>query len=223
MLRLAIDRWGEGQDGLAFCLSSEGDLLSQWRGYADDGHGVSIGFDKDYLCHLARKDSPGLVPSIELTPVRYESTDHEAVAEIVLDALGENLDAFLRSMSDAEERGHVVDRMQSWREGLQDMDGSAAEFVVLADAYTLKMPAFREEKEWRLLASQRRNESNLYRSLRDRLVPYMRLELPKTESPAILKVILGPKNLTPPDVVKGMLALHGFHGVAVERSAATYR
>ena len=32
-----------------FCLSEKGDLLSQWRGYADDGYGVSIGFDARYL------------------------------------------------------------------------------------------------------------------------------------------------------------------------------
>lgn len=31
-------------DGLGFCLSERGDLLSQWRGYAADGAGVSIGF-----------------------------------------------------------------------------------------------------------------------------------------------------------------------------------
>ena len=28
-----------------FCFSKDGDLLSQWRGYGDHGHGVAIGFD----------------------------------------------------------------------------------------------------------------------------------------------------------------------------------
>jgi hypothetical protein len=36
-------------DGLGFCLSEDGDLLSQWRGYAADASGVSIGFSKEYL------------------------------------------------------------------------------------------------------------------------------------------------------------------------------
>ncbi|MCX5827610.1 MAG: DUF2971 domain-containing protein, partial [Deltaproteobacteria bacterium] len=36
-------------DGLGFCLSEEGDLLSQWRGYAEDATGFSIGFSKKYL------------------------------------------------------------------------------------------------------------------------------------------------------------------------------
>jgi hypothetical protein len=32
-----------------FCLSEESDLLSQWRGYANDGAGISIGFSNEYL------------------------------------------------------------------------------------------------------------------------------------------------------------------------------
>ena len=31
------------------CLSEEGDLLSQWRGYANDGKGCSIGFNMEKL------------------------------------------------------------------------------------------------------------------------------------------------------------------------------
>ena len=31
------------------CFSEEGDLLSQWRGYANDGAGLSIGFNKSIL------------------------------------------------------------------------------------------------------------------------------------------------------------------------------
>jgi hypothetical protein len=40
------------------CFSEIGDLLSQWRGYADDGRGVAIGFNEDLLkentdyCHI---------------------------------------------------------------------------------------------------------------------------------------------------------------------------
>ena len=32
-----------------FCLSEKGDNLGQWRGYADDGRGVAIGFAKEYF------------------------------------------------------------------------------------------------------------------------------------------------------------------------------
>lgn len=33
----------------AFCLSEEGDLLSQWRAYSDNGYGISIGFNAEFL------------------------------------------------------------------------------------------------------------------------------------------------------------------------------
>ncbi len=35
--------------GVGFCMSEEADLLSQWRAYADDGAGVSIGFSKEFV------------------------------------------------------------------------------------------------------------------------------------------------------------------------------
>lgn len=38
-------------------FSEKGDLLSQWRAYGDDGFGVSIGFDTNFLmeiqCHMS--------------------------------------------------------------------------------------------------------------------------------------------------------------------------
>lgn len=33
-------------DGLGFCFSEDGDLLSQWRGYASDATGIAIGFSR---------------------------------------------------------------------------------------------------------------------------------------------------------------------------------
>jgi len=31
------------------CFSKEGDLLSQWRGYGNDGKGICIGFNREYF------------------------------------------------------------------------------------------------------------------------------------------------------------------------------
>lgn len=36
------------------CFSTNGDLLSQWRAYAEDGMGISIGFNMEYLKKLKR-------------------------------------------------------------------------------------------------------------------------------------------------------------------------
>ncbi|MBQ1734783.1 MAG: DUF2971 domain-containing protein, partial [Lachnospiraceae bacterium] len=52
---------GEGTGNflsLAACFSEYPDLLDQWRGYGDDGMGVSIGFDRAVLERIASKNSP---------------------------------------------------------------------------------------------------------------------------------------------------------------------
>jgi hypothetical protein len=64
-------------DGLGFCLSEKDDLLSQWRGYAADATGVSIGFSKEYLKRLAKK----MVVFLEglstiLLPTKHVSSRH---------------------------------------------------------------------------------------------------------------------------------------------------
>lgn len=56
------------------CFSKHGDLLSQWRGYADDGAGVCIGIDVSVLENY-------LKPPIEVFDVYY-STDAEFEDEI---------------------------------------------------------------------------------------------------------------------------------------------
>ncbi len=64
-------------DGLGFCLSEDGDLLSQWRGYAGNATGVAIGFSKEYL-HESPKE---MVVSLEglstiLLPTKHVSGRH---------------------------------------------------------------------------------------------------------------------------------------------------
>ncbi len=68
MLEWYVDREGKDKMSesltLACCFSEYGDLLSQWRGYADNAQGVSIGIDKDKLEKVFKihsvneKDSP---------------------------------------------------------------------------------------------------------------------------------------------------------------------
>ena len=64
-------------DGLGFCLSEERDLLSQWRGYAEDGSGVCIGFSKEYLDWLAGNRPDPDKPGFSLQQVKYQPAEHE--------------------------------------------------------------------------------------------------------------------------------------------------
>ena len=76
-LKQMVDRLGELFEGLGFCLSEEGDLLSQWRGYASDGTGVSIGFSRQYLEWLAEESKEKDTSGFTLMQVQYEPEVHE--------------------------------------------------------------------------------------------------------------------------------------------------
>ena len=56
------------------CFSRQGDILSQWRAYANDGKGVAIGFNTDYFNHIniTGNNSHSGYPII-LTPVIYDN------------------------------------------------------------------------------------------------------------------------------------------------------
>lgn len=141
-------------DGLGFCLSEDGDVLSQWRGYAADATGVAIGFSRAYL---------------------------EWLSMMLL--------------------------------------------MLFPKLYLLKSPAFREEREWRLLSHSllRGDEVLSYRPLPDRLAPFRAYELLEMQRQPIVEVVLGPKHLTPATVIEGFLKQCGFGTVSVKRSGASYR
>lgn len=61
-----------------------------------------------------------------------------------------------------------------------------------------------------------------YRSVGDRCVPYIPYELLRSHE-TINKIVLGPKNKTPVEVVRNMLKRHGFGDVEVVPSTIPYR
>lgn len=98
--------------------------------------------------------------------------------------------------------------------------------------YTLKNPGFREEREWRLLSyvtktSDRVEDSGLakmdFYARTDRIVPFRSIRLEEKGIASVVKVVLGPRNITPKETITGALAKQGFKGVEVIRSQASYR
>ena len=120
--------------GHAICFSREGDLLSQWRGYGDNGKGVAIGFDRSVLERFFRQGR-----HLKLEEVIY----CEAI--------------------DAEIKKIVEDSCATVQNGLrffQNGDNLAANISVacrqiviklfLSKALVYKNPGFKEEREVRL-------------------------------------------------------------------------
>lgn len=219
-------------DGLGFCLSAHGDLLSQWRGYADDAAGVSIGFGKLYLETLAENAN---YLKVGLHEIRYKKSDHEAEIKDTYQELRKliNAGAFNRT------GGSLLDTRTPLQMAAEDAaikKANAALFIKLLaltpKLYKLKAWAFREEKEWRLVSVTATNELTdcEYRAARNRVIPFRTLPLSdlksaktKRQLKSIREIILGPKHETPIHVVQSMLKQYGFGDVRVKKSKATYR
>jgi hypothetical protein len=59
---------------LGFCVSEAPDLLSQWRGYADDAQGVALGFDLDQLSAAIRDENAAQSRNLVLQKVAYKNS-----------------------------------------------------------------------------------------------------------------------------------------------------
>ncbi|PRP71520.1 hypothetical protein BUE93_05845 [Chromobacterium amazonense] len=72
------------------CFSTERDKLSQWRGYADDGRGFSIGFNKDWLLELAKKENALLQAVSYYDDYELQASSQLEYALKILDQAGRN-------------------------------------------------------------------------------------------------------------------------------------
>jgi hypothetical protein len=215
-------------DGLGFCLSEEGDLLSQWRGYAADASGVAIGFSRSYLQSLAALKRENGTPGFSLDQVEYSTSGHETQVEPTYFKMKKLLEAgafkpVFRTLLDIRSDEELEAEEKRINQASRDILLTALE--LFPKLFFLKAPAFAEEREWRLVSILVRDltDDRLYRAIADRVIPYRKYELVRTDISPIVDVVLGPKHQTPPNVVGDFLKRNGFGEVQVRRSSATYR
>jgi hypothetical protein len=212
--------------GFGFCLSEVGDLLSQWRGYADNGMGVSVGFNSEYLRAITAEKRRGSIQK-----VIYAQSEQEASLGPLMDdikrhvkngALNSMFGGFLHTPGEEEKKEIAKASAELW----------TSMVFAFPSIYKFKNPAFSEEREWRLLTYLVSPDGQMdlnaldllsFGAKRDRLVPMQSYRLEALQMPTITNVILGPKNITPEEVMTAALAKYGFRDVKVSRSAATYR
>lgn len=190
------------------CFSLDGDSLSQWRAYADDGSGVAIGFDED--CLDANSDLPigNLKPldSLNISKVRYVSK-----VDIELEIKNQ------------------LERVKD-----ENADNDTCNFLLSNYFYlnymTIKNIAFEEENEKRLIYTpiveiESGNFLNKLGDLKFRvssglLTSYLEH---KFNSLAIKSIVLGPKNKFSDNDLSMFLNHHELGDVTYKRSEATYR
>jgi len=232
LLQRGIGFFEETFDGVGFCLSEEGDLLSQWRGYAGDATGVAIGFSKAYLKWLSSEKKLHDNPAFILQKVEYEPSSHEARVKPTYRKVTQLIkDGTLK----AAQRLGLIQTV-----GMTDQEIAAAETAnrreellkvspkllpLLIQLFLLKSSAFREEHEWRILSylTTDGEEACSHRVVGNRIVPDRKVELVELERSPIVEVIIGPKHGTPPKIVENFLKMNHYGLVKVMRSEASYR
>jgi hypothetical protein len=138
----------------AFCLSTVGDDLPQWRAYGHGGRGYAIEFDGQLLKDRVRTvfrmqdQEPEEVP---LRPVIYDETDQRR-------CFREILDTAIKALGDADQRGVR----------------NAARQVVGEAIPLMKHPSFRSENEWRVATLRIGDDPTIqWRDREGRLFPFV--------------------------------------------------
>ncbi|MFZ3220101.1 MAG: DUF2971 domain-containing protein [Rhodoferax sp.] len=228
-LRESIELMERLFHGLGFCLSEDGDLLSQWRGYADDARGVAVGFSHAYLNELAAQPRPDGSNRFAIARVEYDEQQHEAGIEPNYRELRNLIDAGafrfpgLRSLLDSRTPEEIAADDEAIGKAHR---GLLMRILLLAPKlYQLKAPAFREEREWRLvsISTDSAEDDVSFRGNGARVIPFRSIELTQSEIAPLSEVVLGPRHETPESTVQAFLKSVGYGEVRVRRSAATYR
>ncbi len=225
---------GDYFDAIGFCLSEEKDLLSQWRGYADDANGVAIGFSSDFLRKSSMKYAEGHKMNVSLNEVEY---DFDAQKKLLYPTYKEIKSLIDNGALKSTGRGSLLDSRTKVQIEKDDNEikkkyqsYSVKTLTLITKMFILKHSAFKEEKEWRILSYYARgNEGDTdFRACVNSIIPYKEFNLREynfegMKDEAILEVVLGPKNITPTNIIKNLLLKNGFNHVDVIRSDASYR
>ena len=199
-------------------LSSDGDRLSQWRAYGQNGTGIAIGFKEKSLPQFARR--PYLVmpieESISLQKIIYSDSEQEEMITQVLKPL--------------------LDRGKSAK--LTDPVLMVAAIELSALTSIFKNHAFHEECEWRIVHrplefEKRDNESAdvilsisppKHRVSGGKLVTYYEYSFDNIEYKDIfLEIILGPKCEASERDLSIFLMQHGLESIKIKKSSASNR
>lgn len=220
------------------CFSKNGDALSQWRSYAEDGFGVAIGFDEDILAPQGEilnteRSSDILAPKsiISLRDVDYKTYED---LKLNIFSLAEK---WIRRVSDVKDSFYVQNTAIRPRESARYFS-----WWCIDDASALKNPAFCEEEEKRLILKPDymrleylglREESKFQKMKAMKALGGVKhrvsngfltshFELP-ISGKMINTLILGPKNKFTQSDLNDFLLLNDMSHVKVKRSTATYR
>ena len=199
------------------CLSGSKDKLSQWRGYAQDGKGIAIGFDKELLEGLNQ---------ISAFHIAFGKVIYDNPEEYVQGIVGDNIKKL-----EYKSVGHVA---------LELSENYRMQFPFV------KNPGFKEENEWRVVVCSGIGHHNIpgsnniifskikYRAANNKLIPYIEMNFEKIKQSIIKEVLIGPKSEVEVEDIVNLLSYYGYYdgieerynfrtSVVIQKSNTTYR
>ena len=220
-------------------FSEEGDQLGQWRGYAGNSAGVSIGFDL-----RSTRPPSNIGTAVTFAPCIYQEDSKRALLkEIFAHYRNELQEWWDRTMNEAakkqsQDSGIALQRVKAaiseHKDELRqiaDRRHRSLQFDLLRIAPLLKSESFSEEKEWRLVLPMETirlptNHPLEFRPIRDAVVPYVAYPLrsPNQEGPIFCNdLILGPGSHPSADVGVNMFLQREGIRVLARQSKVPYR
>ena len=218
------------------CLSEEPDILSQWRGYASDGYGVSIGIDSKIFIEYFDAEE---IENVKFSKVIYDKELQERDVK-------PEIESFIEILRHAFQGKNKIEDIVATKEAIYDT--FAVWISIWQKSIYLKNDSFSEEREWRLYSMfpatfeiidlkrqiDELETMNVFSKLGvttkdEKLVFFIDylLDMIKTRKEPIdfiRSVYLGPKCKLSIEDVKGVLNIYGWDTSNVEiiRSKSSY-
>ena len=200
------------------CFSENKDQLSQWRGYADNGAGIAVGFSRESFADL-KEAAPS---HISFRKVIYDEKEQEKFIERIARES-------IKAMETKPVAQVAAELNQNYR----------LQFPVLKNA------SFEEEAEWRIIFndsfSKRKRHvgknilfSGIRYTVREkRLVSYIVMDFSKLKHNAIKEIWIGPKAEVEIQDILHLLDVYGYYDdvenynesapIKIAHSASSYR
>lgn len=199
------------------CFSESKDKLSQWRGYAQDGKGIAIGFDKKVLEEL-----------------NQISEFHIAFGKVIYDSPQEYV------------QGIIADNIKKLKYKSVEHVALELSGNYRMQFPFVKNPGFEEEKEWRAVVCSTIGHYNIpssenilfskvkYRTANNKLIPYIEMNFERIKQRIIKEIFIGPKSEVEVEDIVNLLSFYGYYDgieegynsqqpVAIKKSSTTYR
>lgn len=199
------------------CFSEDGDMLSQWRSYADDGRGFAIGFDTRRLRALnAAGPDAG-----ELRRIVYSGPDEQQLIDDLFGGLSLRIEPYLDTL---DSTGWTYD---SGSQTARTWLGVRLSECLAELSFESKHASFFEEREWRIIAPKSEIQ---FRASRGQVVPFRLLDVTSVDDDRLMpieRIVVGPKaNWEDAERVLMYMADHygyGHSGIVLAKSLAPYR